>query len=525
MGLRFNALALIKKNQEENAYPVKGKGDGITDDTEAFNQALSISDVVYVPKGKTYLIGNVIVDGKKIIGHGKIKKMNSAECAFHLKGNEATIEGLIFIAQASVGQPNTDIKLGEGAKNCKIFNNTFLSPIYSAIAGAVDTLQGGVPYATNASGVLISSNVFKGPYARPMHLHSIDNLTIETNIIRDCNYDAIRLRENDGYCIINANQFINIGDPAWVDDQTRDAVDTYWSGDTLTITNNIVRKTAFAGFDIKGIVGSNMSRRIIISNNQIQDTRYNGIHIYGDVDNNLLYLDSVIISDNIITGCNQNKNASGSHGIHLKGCAKYVNIHDNIVTSCFGRGIFVNNAYAGSIQKSFKVSGNLCVNNGIQNVTGDAEAGINITGVDGVILTNNICENDPTLPNPYQAVGIYMRTTDTSVTPSKTGLVSENICRNNLVKQLYTDLSGNRADNIAVFKDNVQSGVGAINRPSWQDQRSTFFGSTPPAVGDGAFRQGDIIFNVGAASNGKIGWVCTASGNPGTWKAFGTIDA
>ena len=48
-------------------------------------------------------------------------------------------------------------------------------------------------------------------------------------------------------------------------------------------------------------------------------------------------------------------------------------------------------------------------------------------------------------------------------------------------------------------------------------------GSAPPT--SGAHQQGDMMLNSGAAAGGKAGWVCVASGSPGTWKGFGTIDA
>ena len=53
------------------------------------------------------------------------------------------------------------------------------------------------------------------------------------------------------------------------------------------------------------------------------------------------------------------------------------------------------------------------------------------------------------------------------------------------------------------------------SRASW--------GSAAPAAG--SHLQGDVVFNTGAAAEGKVGWVCTVSGVPGTWKAFGVIDA
>lgn len=41
----------------------------------------------------------------------------------------------------------------------------------------------------------------------------------------------------------------------------------------------------------------------------------------------------------------------------------------------------------------------------------------------------------------------------------------------------------------------------------------------------GNWDAGSIVFNAGAAASGKVGWVCVAGGAPGTWKAFGPIDA
>ena len=41
----------------------------------------------------------------------------------------------------------------------------------------------------------------------------------------------------------------------------------------------------------------------------------------------------------------------------------------------------------------------------------------------------------------------------------------------------------------------------------------------------GTWVQGDIIYNTTPVAGGKLGWVCTSGGNPGTWKAFGAIDA
>lgn len=50
-----------------------------------------------------------------------------------------------------------------------------------------------------------------------------------------------------------------------------------------------------------------------------------------------------------------------------------------------------------------------------------------------------------------------------------------------------------------------------------------FSGTAAPTAG--AHTRGQIVWNETPSASGKIGWVCTAAGTPGTWKAFGVIDA
>lgn len=528
----------------ERALHVKGVGNGITDDTQAFADTLALSDVVYVPRGKTYLIGDVDITGKVIFGDGVIKKKASSESAFHVKGDGSRIEGLTFLGESTSGQPSSDIKLGDGAKNITISSCYFQSPVYSAISGSVDTgVVGGALYVNYVDGVVISNNVFKG-YARPLFLHSIKNITISNNIIRDTSYDAIRLRENDGYCLINGNQIINAGmkdvtfdtngNPVWIDAQTRDAVDVYWSGNNLTITNNIIKTTACMGLDIKGVApdGSYGSSKVIISNNQIYKTRFSGIVVYGSSDYDGLgayrFADGVVITENIVQECNQdNKNGLGTlteAGIHLKSLVSYATVSDNYVISNYSHGIYVHNSDAGKAMcRGIRVTGNLCVNNGHSAQTG---VGISTAGVDGLIVSENICENDTSLFNPQQKIGIQQYTVDNGYTSPKSVTIKGNIVRNNLSDQIVCGATNNRADSILVFENNLQVGTQSGNyRQTWQVQRSVFFGVAIPSANEGTFRQGDIIFNSSAIASGKVGWVCVSGGNPGTWKPFGAIDA
>jgi len=41
----------------------------------------------------------------------------------------------------------------------------------------------------------------------------------------------------------------------------------------------------------------------------------------------------------------------------------------------------------------------------------------------------------------------------------------------------------------------------------------------------GRWRQGAIVWDSAPSAGGTMGWVCVASGEPGTWKTFGSIAA
>jgi hypothetical protein len=49
--------------------------------------------------------------------------------------------------------------------------------------------------------------------------------------------------------------------------------------------------------------------------------------------------------------------------------------------------------------------------------------------------------------------------------------------------------------------------------------RRVVWGSAAPAGGTWAV--GDFVLSTAPSAGGKIGWVCTLAGAPGTWKAWG----
>ena len=69
------------------------------------------------------------------------------------------------------------------------------------------------------------------------------------------------------------------------------------------------------------------------------------------------------------------------------------------------------------------------------------------------------------------------------------------------------------------------SSVMTIFRSSGTTTRAIMYASAAPseAQTNVLFKAGDIIFNTLPTAGGNVGWVCTTSGNPGTWKSFGSI--
>lgn len=66
------------------------------------------------------------------------------------------------------------------------------------------------------------------------------------------------------------------------------------------------------------------------------------------------------------------------------------------------------------------------------------------------------------------------------------------------------------------------SGTAGYYSTTVGDRRIGYSSAAPTT---GSWRQGDILWDTGAAASGKAGRICVAAGSPGTWKTFAAIDA
>ena len=100
--------------------------DGAGDDSALLQQMINDSDHVTIPAGTVYNVGGVDVpSGKRISGPGVICKSDDAPYALQVTGSNVVIEGLLFRPMSVAGQPNCDIKLGDGARDVRIRDNHF----------------------------------------------------------------------------------------------------------------------------------------------------------------------------------------------------------------------------------------------------------------------------------------------------------------------------------------------------------------------------------------------------------------
>ncbi len=108
------------------------------------------------------------------------------------------------------------------------------------------------------------------------------------------------------------------------------------------------------------------------------------------------------------------------------------------------------------------------------------------------------------------------------------GGLTNSIIQGNIIKAVEKVINSDAGSQGGVFKDNILINATTLldsgNYSGFSaDIRTTQTVSSIPTTGD--WRQGDEIRYINVSAGGKFGAVCVASGTPGTWKEYGTVDA
>lgn len=424
---------------------------GNTDSTQAFVDCLSSYDTIVVPLG-TYLLADLPLNGKKIIGAGTIKRASGATYAVIMQGESPSVEGLTFSTLASAINNESEIKLDDSVVFPTIINCTFKGTLYACVSadsnGADDS---SLTYINPAKGLLFTNNVVEGSYSRHLYLHSVEDMIITNNRFKGSLRDSIRLRQATRKAVISKNTFEDIGESYpniverpqnWsslqsynLDDEvsvppfgifkataatttiganpattgagewtniapgyfeTKDAVDGFWSTLEFIFTENIVSRTGGYGLDLKGSEpqGNYSSQKMIISNNVFEDCFIGGINLFmGDFlsDSSFRYVSQVLITSNVITGCNRERFDVSESPIKLRGGLRGVTISNNIIERNYARAINISNVQGAKITKDVIIQANHIYSNGIPG--NPSAVGINASSVDSMIIKDNIIKN------------------------------------------------------------------------------------------------------------------------------------
>ena len=496
--------------------------NGTLTDKAAITRAFELSKTVIIPSGHSCLLDglDMINAGSTLKGEGTVIKSSTAFYGIGVKAKNCTIKNLVFEGEQTSGQPNSDIKMFEGADNTKVTGNTFKGNGYSAVIAQNDEdfPDGETPYTNPVSGVMILDNIFEAQdkgtklwYVRPLTLTSISNITIANNIFRDTGFDAIRTRTSQKHVTIVNNQFIDIGDADWPDAQTRDAIDTAFDNTNLLIHSNQVFNAAFAGFDLKGAGTTKNNFSVIVTNNLIQGTRREGISFYG-IDGDPANVGEIIIQGNILSDCNQADETVGDACILVSGSCRNMQIKDNQLSASFGRGINMS----GGSPRYLSIIGN--------HITNCGDVGINLLDVKYCNISDNMIINDSDVGNPNSMeAGIRVVVAETPIYP-RTGIMRNNIVANTTAANIQLGGSAEAIDQWIVYDNNVEIGTFAYtdNSRIKGAVKRTLHATSTPEASDGAFEVGDKVYFTSPVS--AIGAVCTVAGVPGTWKTFGDIN-
>lgn len=376
-------------------------GDGVTNDTSAFQNALnSGAESVYVPDG-TYLLDNFTVSNTKLFGSGTLKWNGPATTDWITINNNAELSGITFNGNASV---NTFITNTGGiyivGTDCNINNCDFSNFRKYIIWTIPDAATGG--RVSNCrfhdSGTIANSNAltirssnwtivgnhFDGVnWGADAHMvrvgqfedstQDVKNISITGNFFTNPRYTGIVLELYSKYVSITGNTFNNL----------QQAIKIEREGNTvnyITITGNTMNNlTIETALNLNGDY-------VVFANNIV--TNMNGvldIGNYGIVANNYIYNQTdatrpCIRQQNIFTGAKITGNTirtTASDAISLGGLTGEVT----------GNSIENAGRYAIGISPPVGSTNSFVVNN---NITVGGVGGISFTSA----TKNTICEGN-----------------------------------------------------------------------------------------------------------------------------------
>ncbi len=394
----------------EDIFAFGAKGDGRTNDTDAFREWFKHHESLHLPAGKKFVIGDLELIGKSLIGPGTILIKSGSKSALTLKGNSSRVLSVDFKGEGTGRRPEAHIILGPGIEHALIDGCTFSGGLFNAIGCGVNTEKDkSLNAAEIRKKVTISSNQFNGRYSHHLYLHQIDNLIITDNYFENSSHDSIRLRQMVKTITISQNQFKLIGQSK--DQDSKDAIDCFWSGHQLIISDNHFEDIAVHGIDLKGHSPDldYGSSKVNITGNQFRRIGFSGLLISsGDkIAGEWKAIKNINVADNQFEGCGHLSDNHNDAALFMRHNQEMIIIHGNQFYENFNKGIMVGNFAPGApVSKNIVIQSNLFSNNGrSKNVE---RYGIHVLGGKSIIIGGNIISNEQNLSTNQHNKGIVV---------------------------------------------------------------------------------------------------------------------
>jgi parallel beta-helix repeat protein len=530
-------------------------GDGVTDDTAAIQAAidtLTSQSALTFPPGTYNVSDNLTFAASNIsvVGYGaKIVQTGSLKRTFYFDSlTNIEISGLHFYGKGSSDFDGASATAGtKGAamwfdtctylnihdnliENCagghirSRYDGSYSQFVNNRIVG-IGT-AGGIVRGDNGVDVAID--------IREAVALKSKNIVIANNVISDTCF-GIFVGNGDGVTISN-NTVRDIPGQHGIYNN---------ACSNMAIANNTFDNIALIGMKAQQLVsGSGVLYNYSITGNVINNATSGIAFELASGDPLLDYTEGVTINGNTIT------NITTEYGMSLDSCRQLV-VSNNVIDRCGLQGVFTRR------------SGLITISNNLINLAGANGIWLNGLLDDASIENNTIKDAVQNYASSTFTDGsfyYYTYAVASVSAPNKPKCFVKNntfileaaeptlYASNGKVYRAITGVDSYWQNNINLTTKGIQfepadliymdfgfsksvdyttAGSRDPNPPKYGRGRRELYGTTDPASASmtDTFMRGDVCWHATPSAGGKVGWVCTTGGAPGTWKAFGVIDA
>jgi hypothetical protein len=266
---------------------------------------------------------------------------------------------------------------------------------------------------------------------------------------------------------------------------------------------NMSRRNAFHGWQTD-VYGPNVER-IVLSGNNFSDNAFCGVFCHKGRD--------VSIYGNVLSG---NGGPTGSGAVEIS-MSDTVIVSDNLIEGDAGHGICISLGLFANKVNGLIIANNRCVGSASKTVW--MEARDDSASLTKIVFSGNVVEGG--------SHGLYVGTSTPGARIDDVTICNNIIDGGSTASYFIADATPGQSTNLrlmgntggrALISEHVMPAADADN--CWNAVVGN--GSASPRVG--AWKKGSILFNSAPEPGSPIGWVCTASGTPGTWHGFGAIE-